>query len=54
MTLEQAIAKIEAAIAAAIKRKNIEHFDNEKNIYELHFAIDYALDAPKKSERIVK
>lgn len=51
LTLEQAEKKILEAISSAKRRKEIEHFDDEKNIYELLFAIDYALNPPEKTGR---
>jgi hypothetical protein len=53
MTLEQAIEKIKAAINAAEHRRNEMNFAEDKNITELHFAIDYALKPPLKTERKV-
>ena len=52
MTLEQAKKKIMDAIAAAEKRKvESEYFNGEKNIRELFFAIEYALNPPEISKR---
>lgn len=51
MTLEQAKQKISEAIVAAERRKEIEHFSDEKNVKELLFAIEYALNPPEKTER---
>lgn len=53
MTLDQAIKQIEAAIAAAKQRAEVEFFDDKKNIYEMLMAIEYALNPPKKTERKV-
>lgn len=51
MTLEQAKKKIYDAIEAAERRREIDHFDDQRNIKELLFAIEYALNPPKKTER---
>ena len=51
MTLDKAFEKIKAAIKAAEHRKKELNFEDDKNITELHFAIDYALKPPIKSER---
>lgn len=51
MTLEQAKQKIAEAIANAETRKQIDYFDDERNIKELLFAIEYALNPPIKTER---
>lgn len=51
MTLDQAIKEIKEAIATAERRKEIEHFDDQKNIYELHMDIDYRLNPPVKTNR---
>lgn len=53
MTLEQAIQKIKEAINAAEHRRSEMNFEDGKNISELHFAIDYALKPPLKTERKV-
>ena len=53
MTLDQAKQKIAEAIAAAERRREVEHFSDERNIKELLFAIDYALNPPVKTERKV-
>lgn len=51
MTLDQAKQKISEAIDAAERRREVEHFTDEKNIRELLFAIEYALNPPIKTER---
>lgn len=53
MTLEQAKQKIAEAILAAENRKEMDHFTDERNIRELLFAIEYALNPPIKTERRV-
>lgn len=41
------------ALQAALYRKEIEHFDDVKNIYELKFSLDYIDNPPIKTERKV-
>jgi non-homologous end joining protein Ku len=53
MNLEQAKQKIAEAIDAAERRKEVEHFTDERNIKELLFAIEYALNPPTKTGRKV-
>lgn len=53
MKLEQAINQIQKAIAAAEARKNIEHFDDQKNIKEMLGDIEFRLNPPVKTERKV-
>lgn len=48
MTLEQTIKAIHEAIAAAEYRKQIEHFTEEKNLYELKVALDYVMNPTTK------
>lgn len=51
MTLDQAIKKIEDAIKAARHRQEHAMLDETKNVKELLFAIEYALNPPTKTER---
>ena len=39
------------ALEATLYRKKIKHFDDEKNIYELKFSLDYIDNPPIKTER---
>ena len=43
----------EDALKAALYRREIEHFSDEKNIYELKFSIEYIENPPIKTERKV-
>jgi len=51
MTLDQAIKKIEHAIKVAKYRQEQAIMSEEKNVREMLFAIEYALNPPAKTER---
>ena len=48
---ESDLQLVEKAIVAVRRRQELEHFNDEKNIYELNFAVDYALNPPEKTGR---
>lgn len=53
MTLNEAITKIYDAIEVAKYRQEKAIMDENKNVKELLFAIEYALNPPVKTERKV-